>query len=138
MQLTIKTQLIILVSTLIIGVLLGSQLKKSPVEIATKTETKQKEETHEHTVTTITKEKDGTEVTKIDDVRGSIEVSDTQHSTVVKSRSVNVSALIGVSIHDPLVPVYGMQITKPLFLNLTVGGYALTNGTAGVSVGWDF
>jgi hypothetical protein len=136
MQLNLKYQVIILVVTLGIGILIGS-LSHKP-DTTTHSDVKSDKETHEHTETTITKKRDGTTITKIDTIRDSDTSTKTDVSTTLKPKSLNLSASVGVSIHDPLLPVYGIHLTKPIFSNFTVGGYVLTNGTVGVTIGYDF
>lgn len=138
MNLTIRTQILILMLAAAVGFALGSLAHPKPSEAITTQETKTKEDTHEHTTTIITKEKDGTETTRIDTIKDDDSRSETQTKTVVKNTIVNISVLAGVSIHDPLLPIYGVQITRPVLSSLTVGGYAMTNGVVGVSVGWNF
>ena len=52
-----------------------------------------------------------------------------------KANTLNVSALVGM---DKLIPLYGISVTKQLVGPITVGGFGLTNGTLGVSIGVNF
>ena len=114
----------------------------------TKSETKVDEtvktDTHQRETITEKKSPDGssTVVTVIDTVKDQVDNkdSDTKSQTVtVKGGSkINLSALVGTSIHDLGIPLYGISVSKEFVGPLTLGVFGLTNGTIGLSVGINF
>lgn len=151
MQLYTKTQILILVAAFVIGAALGGLIHpgsetKIKSQLKSDTTVKQDKDIHEHTVTTITKTPGGTTTTRIDLSKDTVStvlsdkssVSQTTSDVIVGRRVVNISAIVGVSIHDPLIPIYGVSVSKPVLANLTVGAFGLSNGMFGASVGWDF
>lgn len=59
-------------------------------------------------------------------------------TTVMVKPKLNVSGLVGVSIHDPGLPIYGISASKEVLGPITVGVFGLTNGLVGVSIGFNF
>lgn len=107
------------------------------------TDTETQKDTHKET--TITKDKNGNEVTKI--IEDSTTKKDKQSTTnidqtVTPSNKdiLNVSALVatdGFSLSN-ITPVYGLSVTKNLLGPITVGAFGLTNRTVGLSIGVNF
>lgn len=96
-------------------------------------------------ITTITKDKDGKEVTTIteEDVittdknsNSTSKISET--ITPPKTNTINISALAGMSLDRFGTPVYGVSITKQLIGPITVGAFGLTDKTIGLSIGLNF
>lgn len=53
--------------------------------------------------------------------------------------TLNVSGLVANDFSTGVLkPVYGISVSKQIIGPFTVGGFALTNGTIGVSVGLNF
>lgn len=60
-------------------------------------------------------------------------------STPPKINTLNVSALVAENFSNGLnTPSYGIAITKQILGPITVGGFGLTNGVIGVSIGINF
>lgn len=112
-------------------------VSKTSDKIDTTTKTK---ETN-HRVTVITKDPSGKETTTITEdivIKEKEKKNEVKTVTVApKHSSLNISALVGTSIHT-LQPVYGASISKEILGPVTIGAFGLTNGTAGVSVGLNF
>jgi len=89
--------------------------------------------TTETTETTVTDTKKKTEVTV------STEKNVSTEKTVTFSTSkVTIMALVGSELSLPLVPIYGLSITKPVLGPVTAGAWGFSNRTFGVSVGLTF
>jgi hypothetical protein len=125
------------------------KVKIQTVEVEKKTEDKQAA-SHDDKVTTITQvqKPDGTKTTTtvIADVKD-VHVDDKKTDDVTKtetkeidrsSAKVTVSALMGVNITNPGVPMYGISISKPILGPITVGVFGFQNGLVGASVGLTF
>lgn len=108
---------------------------------------KQTENKDTHTVTTSktieqpsgVKEVDVTITTDIVSHRNEVQTDDSMTKTDIippKTNTVNLSALVG--FQGFFTPVYGASISKQLFGPVTIGGFGLTNGTFGVSLGLNF
>lgn len=68
-----------------------------------------------------------------------IERDSSKTTEITRSSSkVTVSALVGMSISAPGVPIYGVSVTKPILGPITVGFFGLTNKTGGLSLGLTF
>jgi hypothetical protein len=67
------------------------------------------------------------------------QVDEKQNTEIIqtKSSSAVVSALVGYNFSN-LTPVYGASVTKRVLGPINVGGWLLTNGTCGASVGFSF
>lgn len=60
-----------------------------------------------------------------------------QQSTT--AATLNVSGLVANDFSQGLLkPIYGVSVSKQLIGPITVGGFGLTNGTIGVSIGLNF
>lgn len=108
---------------------------KNP-EVVTKTETKIVD--HVTTVTKIVKQPNGeTETTITTDETKNINTASSVVTPVKKN--YNISALAGMNF-EAAIPrqVYGISISKEIIGPMTLGIYALTNRTIGVSIGIDF
>ena len=133
-----------------------TKIETKIVEVEKKTQEKtvdESKDTHKETTTVETVNPDGSKTTttttvedtktdKKTDSSTSTEVAkaEQQSKEVTKSgRKVNLSALVGTNIVDGfpsnLTPVYGAHLTTGIVGPVTCGLFALSNGTAGVSVG---
>jgi hypothetical protein len=67
-------------------------------------------------------------------------VSDVNTAVVASTHStLNISALVANDFsRGVLVPTYGVSVSKQLLGPVTVGGFGLTNGTIGISIGINF
>lgn len=86
----------------------------------------------------------------VHDANGAVDTTTTvtDHSTKIESNSqtalVNkpldwhVGALVGMDVHKGLIPIYGASLDRRILGPVTVGGFGLTNGTIGVSIGLSF
>ena len=94
-----------------------------------------------HTKTVIVKEKDGREVTTIeqDTSTKSDTTTKSENKTVVASNSgkLNVSLLGGYDFKQKELN-YGLSISKQFIGPVTLGAFGMNNGVIGVSVGIDF
>ncbi len=125
-----------IVALIIICVGVGYFLGKRSVS-QTKTETQQTNTTK--TVITKIKDKAGREktITVIDSK------TDTKAKTVqptpVKSTKTNISAIVANDFNNHLPkPIYGVSFNREFIGPITIGAFGLTNGTAGVSIGFNF
>lgn len=162
---TITTKQKVIISVVVLSAAYASGRWASPTKIVTKTQTvevqiqKDKTQTdtnrdkHTKTVVQELRKPDGTvekttTVTQDDTTeRKTNSVSletDSRKATSDKEvtysqAKVTISALGGLSFHG-VVPqtVYGASISKPIFGPVTVGGFYLSNQTAGVSIGLTF
>lgn len=102
-----------------------------------------------HRVTTITEYPDGKKVTVIEDNSKQTSNTDTSTHTDTKSKEtseitrgtskVTISALGGISLlNNPLVTVWGVSVTKPVFGPVAIGLWGLNNNTFGSSLGLTF
>ncbi len=84
------------------------------------------------TVTTISQ--DTTTRSKVDET-----INDSRSTTITptKRSTLNISALASADIKN-FIPVYGLSVTKEVLGPITVGGFGLSNGVIGISVGLDF
>jgi len=127
-------------------------MQQTKVEI-TKTQQTQKnidqdKKTNTETIVTTIKTPDGTIKTIKDtktiadiitDTKIDTTASLTQVVTPPKINTLNISALIANDFsRGILVPTYGISITKQILGPVTVGGFGLTNGVIGVSIGFNF
>lgn len=98
-----------------------------------------------HKVTIITKDPTGKEVTIItedsktttDKIEKSI-ADKNQTVTPQKRSTLNISALASMNFLNGFVPVYGASVSKEILGPITVGVFALTNSTFGISLGLNF
>jgi len=99
-----------------------------------------------HTVTTVTKKPDGTEVTTIDkktESKSQEKDKITEHldQTVTPSKQskVNISVLGANDFSKSIpVPIYGVSFNKEFLGPITIGAFGLKNGVIGLSIGLDF
>lgn len=109
--------------------------------------------TQAHTKTTINEDKNGNKSTVI---ISDTNTQDSTHSTstdsskevVSRGRLINVSLLVGSTVamttpRDELVstkllPIYGVNITAPVFGPITVSGWMLSNLIVGAGIGINF
>lgn len=93
-----------------------------------------------HTTTVIkeVKHKDGTSE-KITTVISDRDKKQTENVKIpVKSPKLNVSLLIANDFDTRMKPEYGVSFTKEFIGPITIGGFGLTNGILGVSIGFNF
>lgn len=128
------------------------KIEKQIVEVEKKTETESTDKRlHKKIKKTIVKKPDGTTESSTTITYDSDDKKDTKQSDqlaksvdekkeVTKQGSpVTISALAGVNVTSPSSGiVYGASVTKPILGPVTVGGFGLSNGTAGGSVGLTF
>lgn len=115
---------------------LVAYLEYSHPEVVTKTETKVVDRVI--TITKIVKQPNGeTDTTITTDETKNISV-DSSTKTPLK-KTINISALIGMNF-EATIPrqVYGISLSKEIIGPVTLGVYALTNRTVGVTIGIDF
>jgi hypothetical protein len=101
-------------------------------------------DTHSVTTTKVIQQPDGAKetdtTTTVDTVAHNTDViTDTSKVTTdvipPKTNTVNVSALAAI---DNWTPYYGVSVSKQVLGPITVGGFGLTNGTLGISIGINF
>lgn len=108
------------------------------------TEISRDKDTHRHTETVIVEEPGGKKTTTIvtDENTETKTRKDTSRQTQVqvesKKSTINISALAGVNIREPSIPVYGISVSKELIGPVTVGAFGFSNGLVGMSVGINF
>lgn len=150
----VKTKLLI-GSAALIGCFLAGRLsapekvveKRVEVEKTQKSVDTDKEQHLETTKTTVTKPDGTTETTekvvvdtkkKTDlDVTKEKDVS-TEKTVTFQTSKVTISLMVGSELSLPLVPVYGLSVTKPIMGPITVGAWGLSNRVFGVSAGLTF
>lgn len=146
---TLKTQIIILVLVIVGAFSLGRYTAGKTV-VKTETKTVQQDTQQDQNVHTIQKtitvhEKDGTTETivttdtkkdTVTNTETNVKTVDTEKITYPESKT-NVSLTIGTGVSN-LSPVYGVQVTHEILGPLTVGMYAQTNKTVGLSLGITF
>lgn len=127
------------------------RVETKTVEVDKKTDDKQSDVKDHKKITIVEKSgPDGTK-TKTTTITDDKENSTADHSTdstskysdttkeVSKSHSpVSVSLLASDNISAPAPPVYGLAIQRPVLGPLTLGIFAFTNRTGGVSIGLTF
>lgn len=107
----------------------------------TKTNTETTKNTNTHKETTISKDKNGNEITKIVEDTVSKKIKDSEvnvEQQIQKRNALNISALVGTGLFNGLAPVYGASISKEFIGPVTLGLFGLTNGIVGVSLGLNF
>ena len=109
----------------------------------TNTETQEAEHKNVHEVEVITKSPTGavTETITTDtstQVQTAVQSSSKTATVTAPPPSINISALVGTSIHSFGTPVYGLSAQKELLGPVIIGAFGLTNGTVGVSIGLNF
>lgn len=114
----------------------------------TTTQQDQVKDTHTQTTITVLKTPDGTvKTTKIIDQVADVKTDTTKVqdkksldiSIPPKTNTLNISALVANDFsRGLLVPTYGASVTKEILGPITIGGFGLTNGTIGVSIGLNF
>lgn len=150
---TVRTYGIVL-GLLVISFAAGRYSLRSP-EIKTKDTVKtdiKKEidrDIHTQTIVTTIKTSDGTiktvqTIDTVSDTKTKIDTakSETKTSDIIPLRygTINVSGLVGndFSTSWNLKPIYGVSVTKEFLGPITLGGYGLTNGVLGISIGLNF
>jgi hypothetical protein len=112
-----------------------------------KSDKNQDTETHTNTTVTTVKKPDGTITTvkKIDQIVSDKTKTDSTDSKISQNAStpqrasiMNVSVLGSPGFESGIKMNYGVSVTKEVFGPLTVGGFGMTNGVIGVSIGLDF
>lgn len=154
MTLTTKQKYGIAGLSIIIAFAAGRFSARSPeikTEISAQTQLQQDKEKNTHTETTITtvKTPDGTVKT----VKQINEISNTRTDTSVvsdikekqdiippKTNLLNISALVSADMSKGLFqpPSYGVSVSREVLGPITAGGFALTNGVIGISIGLNF
>lgn len=137
-----KTKVIIVLVSLALAFAGGRySIPKATVDAQKQVEVDKQKDVKTHTDTTVTKAPDGTTTTHTVTDKDSTTKTDTVSSehTVVsqKHTNLNVSALVATKVDD-LTPMYGASVSKEFVGPVTIGAFALTNGTIGLSVGIDF
>lgn len=144
-----KTIVISVFTVFLVAFALGRYSVSAPsvkIDKTTEIDENTKTNTDTHKVTTITEDcATGKKVTTITENTNtkSEDKKDTDIKldktvTPQKTSTLNVSALAGTGLFSSLNPVYGASITKELIGPITVGGFGLTNGVVGVSIGLNF
>jgi len=139
--------IVVVVTAFAAGRYSAPKIPDSHIVTTTVVDDKKEVKQDDHKKTVIVKTPDGTTTTTItdEDVVTTQDVKDTdQHVdatiTAPKTSKLNVSALVGTPFTgpNPFQPVYGVSVTKEVLGPISVGVWALTNSTVGVSLGWDF
>lgn len=146
---TFKNQVLYTIIALILAFLAG-KYTASPVEVKSVVTQKETDKTvedkvcHIQTKTVVVESPSGekkTETTtdtsytdKITEIKKDTTTSKTD--TINKRSVINVSALAAVS--SSFIPKYGISIQKEVIGPITVGGFILTNGEFGASIGINF
>lgn len=142
-----NTQFKVLIAVVALAISFASGRFLSPTKTRTETKVVEVEKVVvkvEHVVTTIRENPDGTKETIIvadtkTDSQSSRTVTDSIKEVIGKRNTLNVSVLAGIQL--PLNTsslVYGASLTKEVLGPITIGGWALTNKTVGISVGLNF
>lgn len=149
---TLKYKILISVIALAAAFAFGRYSNQQP-EVKT-AETKKLDDTkqvvkEDRTQTTIvtTKSPDGT-IKTTTTVKNNVETTtkdvkettDSKQTDTIppKTNTLNVSALIAIDVKNPLIPVYGVSVTKQVLGPITAGAFGLTSGLVGVSIGLNF
>lgn len=149
MNIQLKTLTIICVLLLLIGALVGRYTKSDLIKENTTIKTDEAKQidrdTHIKIISTITKKPGGEEVTTTTTTKDSdTHIDDNKRTDEVISKitdnkpKVNLSLLVATRAELPIIPIYGLFISKDLFGPISVGAFALTNATFGLSVGVNF
>ena len=152
---TTKTKVAVVLVVAVLGYAAGRYTtpvkvveKRVEVEKVVKNTDVDKEQRKETTKTTVTRP-DGTTETKettVTDTKKKTEtevVTDRRVSTekevTFDSKKVTISLMLGSTLTSPFMPpVYGLSATKPILGPLTVGGWGLSTGVFGLSLGVTF
>lgn len=129
-----KSSIITLVGTLLLGIFVGYKWGHQP-KVVTQTQ----ESNTTRTVIKTIKDKAGREktVTTIDSKTDVVVKK--QENMTTKSSKTNISALIGNDFSKRLSqPIYGVSVSREYWGAITIGGFGLTNGVVGVSIGLNF
>lgn len=119
---------------------LGRETARAPASAAVISNQFENVATHEVIKTVVSKAPDGSPVTT---VTKDIVINDSKRdqtvsvSTAADRPKVNVSALVSYDFSGSH-PIYGVSANKEFIGHMTIGAFGLTNGTAGLSVGWNF
>lgn len=135
-----------LINEIILGVVLAFliaagayQLGKHSVVIEVDKTKQVDKDIHSKTVKVKTKLPSGEETTTTTIVKDtSIESSEAVHTEVKPTPKTNVSLLVGAETKLPIVPLYGISVTREVLGPITVGAFGMSNSTVGVSLGVDF
>lgn len=141
MNLPRHTQFLVAFVLLMTGFAVGYKLAKGNVAEVDKTKTTTDTKTNDtdHKVTVIVQKPDGNTTTTIVEDRHRTTDSDTTQTSVVtimKKAKINVSVL--AATEHFIKPYYGISINKEVLGPITVGVFGLTNGTLGLSIGFNF
>lgn len=149
MNLSIKNQVLILLSSVLLAYGFGRYSKsdvKTSEKINQTEQTNETKNTHTKTTITETKKADGTDTTTttIDQVANDNK-TEKDNTTVDYQQTISKGSKINISVlgandfsRGLLVPTYGLSVQKEFLGPITVGAFGLMNGVIGVSVGVDF
>ena len=91
-----------------------------------------------NTKTVVTKKPDGTVRTETSVTESTGTKRKTEQKQVEDVRKNHAQVLIGSSLKDFGVPVYGLSYQREIIGPVSVGAFGLTNGTVGLSLGVTF
>lgn len=135
------TYRIYIISLLVIAGLSAATTRYYFPQVQSKTVTVEHEVEHNNiiTVTHTIREPSGTvdTTTTVTDHSTKID-QNIQTAVVSKQLDWHVGAQVGMDVHKGLIPIYGVSLDRRIIGPVTVGGFGLTNGTIGVSVGLSF
>ena len=135
------TYRIYIISLLVIAGLSAATTRYYFPQIQSKTVTVEHEVEHNNivTVTRTIREPSGAvdTVTTVTDHSTKVE-QDIKSALVAKQLNWHAGAQIGIDVHKGLIPIYGVSLDRRIFGPVTVGGFGLTNGTIGISIGLSF
>lgn len=144
----------ILLGSVVLAFSIGRYSVRSPEvhdikSIQTDTKKDENRDTHRDTTITTIKTPDGTvktvkTITEISDIETKTDTNQTRlssHDSIPpKTGTINISGLVGNDFSKSwsLTPIYGISVTKEFLGPVTLGGYGLTNGIIGLSIGLNF
>jgi hypothetical protein len=143
-----RNLLIVSIVSLLVGAAIGRYSVDTPKIVKTDQIVEQEKKdttTHTQTKTEEVKEPTGEvkTVTTTDTVTetktaDSKQEKDSAVTTPQKHGTLNLSALAGVRIDNPTIPLYGISVTKEFLGPVTIGLFGMSNGIVGVSIGLNF
>lgn len=121
----------------------------TPVKIETKVVEVEKKQTetekdkHKETTTVTTEKPDGTKTTETKTTEDTTnhrtsDTTKTSDSDTTKTYGGSKTGIYALGGLSGGIPTYGLAVTRQLLGPISVGGWALTNGTIGVSLGLEF
>ena len=139
MILDTRVKFILSATLLVIAFGAGRHSATDPTTKEEETKVTEKDKSHTKTVTTTTKEKDGSvQVVTIVDTTASKKVDEIKEVKTSDKPRINIALLSGYNVLHPVGVEYGLSVSKQLLGPINVGVFGLTGGTIGVSLGMSF